>query len=407
VPAGVTLALNSNQTLTNRGSLTFDGAGASFSISNLGTFINEGTALFDNGAALHNMGTLENNGAISLNSASIMNNGSIINSGGIAGTGGIDQQAGSSFANNANSTVSVPFGFTGNSTFTNNNTANGAVTSALTLRSGTTVTLGGTLFVGTGDVQSITLPPTGVSGIVNTGNLMLSNPSAYQTNADHTFTHNAGSVSINLGLGNTWQNLGEITINAQFMHFNGTIENHGLMRFLGGASSFGGDASLTGGNSDTGRVEIGPMSAVTMASWPASWLLYSWDGNTAVSHVSSETRIFHSDPLASRWRLPYPSTITINSQPEPSTTVTAGNISGSLYFNASMLGTGTLAYQWHRNATDSNVDGTPETGAGANTSVFTIPTDLAVGTYYFYCVVSEAGGLAAPLTTNVAVVIVE
>lgn len=44
----------------------------------------------------------------------------------------------------------------------------------------------------------------------------------------------------------------------------------------------------------------------------------------------------------------------------------------------------TLSYQWYANTTDSNENGTKITDA--TSSSYTIPSDLDVGTYYYYCV---------------------
>ena len=96
-------------------------------------------------------------------------------------------------------------------------------------------------------------------------------------------------------------------------------------------------------------------------------------------------------------------TITINTQPQATTTVTAGSITGGLSVSASVTPSGTLAYQWYSNTISSNAGGLPITGAtGAS---FSIPTNLAVGTYYYYCVVSATG--ATSVASNAARVTVE
>ena len=91
-------------------------------------------------------------------------------------------------------------------------------------------------------------------------------------------------------------------------------------------------------------------------------------------------------------------TITITTQPTANSTVTAGNITGSLSVGASVTQGATLNYQWYSNNTNSNTGGTSI--SGATSSSFPIPTNLAAGTYYYYCVVSATG--AASVTSNVA-----
>jgi len=99
----------------------------------------------------------------------------------------------------------------------------------------------------------------------------------------------------------------------------------------------------------------------------------------------------------------HPPVITINTQPAATTSVEAGSISGSLNVAASVTLGATLNYQWFSNTTNSNVSGTPVTGA--TSASFTIPTNLTAGTYFYYCVVSATGG-AISEPSNVARVIV-
>lgn len=67
----------------------------------------------------------------------------------------------------------------------------------------------------------------------------------------------------------------------------------------------------------------------------------------------------------------------------------------------------TLSYQWYVNTTASNENGTEITNA--TDSSYTIPSDLYVGTYYFYCVVTATytdSGSTADATSNVITVTV-
>jgi len=96
-----------------------------------------------------------------------------------------------------------------------------------------------------------------------------------------------------------------------------------------------------------------------------------------------------------------PPVITITTQPTATTSVIAGSINSSLSVVASVTGSATLNYQWFSNTTNSNVDGTPITGA--TSASFYIPTGLTAGTYFYYCVVSATGG-AISVPSNVATV---
>ena len=98
--------------------------------------------------------------------------------------------------------------------------------------------------------------------------------------------------------------------------------------------------------------------------------------------------------------------ISITSQPASNTTVTQGNILGSLSVTASVTQGANLTYQWYRNTLNSNEGGIIETGSGATSASLVIPRDLmtAGSPYYFYCVVSAGG--AASVHSDVATVMV-
>jgi len=73
---------------------------------------------------------------------------------------------------------------------------------------------------------------------------------------------------------------------------------------------------------------------------------------------------------------------------------------------------GHLTYQWYKKANAQDNDGTPlGTENGADTAAYKTPTTLAVGTYYYYCVVTNTdtsvnGNHTAPVTSGTAKVIV-
>ena len=94
--------------------------------------------------------------------------------------------------------------------------------------------------------------------------------------------------------------------------------------------------------------------------------------------------------------------ITITTQPAATTNVTAGSISGSLTVAASVTEGATLRYRWYSNTSNSNSGGTAI--SGSNNASLTIPTNLAMGIYYYYCEVDATGG-ATLVYSNVAVVV--
>jgi len=100
------------------------------------------------------------------------------------------------------------------------------------------------------------------------------------------------------------------------------------------------------------------------------------------------------------------SVITIITQPDATTNVTAGSISGSLSVTAGVTPTMTLSYQWYSNTSAVNTGGIAI--SAATSSSFTIPTTLEAGTYYYFCEVSAAGAAAVRstvATVNVAPII--
>jgi len=94
--------------------------------------------------------------------------------------------------------------------------------------------------------------------------------------------------------------------------------------------------------------------------------------------------------------------ITITTQPDSLTEVTAGSINGSLSVVASSNTSNPVTYQWYENTIDSSTGGTVINGE--TSASFDIPTDLVADTYYYYCVLGLSG--AEPVTTEVATVIV-
>jgi hypothetical protein len=76
-------------------------------------------------------------------------------------------------------------------------------------------------------------------------------------------------------------------------------------------------------------------------------------------------------------------------QPAASSSAAYG-ASVTLTVSASVSDGGSLSYQWYKNAANSSVGGTSlGTANGANTASYSTPTNLANGTHYYYCIVTN------------------
>ncbi len=92
--------------------------------------------------------------------------------------------------------------------------------------------------------------------------------------------------------------------------------------------------------------------------------------------------------------------ITITTQPQATTDVVEGSINGSLSVVASGNTSDPITYQWYENTSATTTGGTPINGE--TSASFNLPTDLIVGNYYYYCVLSLSG--ADDVITEVATV---
>jgi uncharacterized protein YjdB len=106
--------------------------------------------------------------------------------------------------------------------------------------------------------------------------------------------------------------------------------------------------------------------------------------------------------------------ITINTQPESQTTVTEGEISGSLSVSASVDPADSdieLAYMWHISADNEvNLEEDPPVYPDETGSSMTIPTELEPNEYYYFCVVFVNDGGASGIVeaiSDIATVTVE
>lgn len=89
--------------------------------------------------------------------------------------------------------------------------------------------------------------------------------------------------------------------------------------------------------------------------------------------------------------------VVITRQPS-NESVVAGAISSTL----SVVATGATSYQWKQAKDATTVEGATVV-AGQNTNTMTIPAGLSVGTYYFFCAVSDE---ATTVNSNIAIVTV-
>ena len=91
----------------------------------------------------------------------------------------------------------------------------------------------------------------------------------------------------------------------------------------------------------------------------------------------------------------------ISTQPVANQTICTGGTPSALTVSYTG-GVGAASYQWYSNAQNSNVGGTPITGATFNTY---IPSNFTtVGSSFYYCVVSLSNSSCPIVTSNVAVV---
>jgi hypothetical protein len=91
--------------------------------------------------------------------------------------------------------------------------------------------------------------------------------------------------------------------------------------------------------------------------------------------------------------------ITISAQPQ-NAAVVVGSVSGALSVTGAIEPSGSIVYQWF---TAGAADGSGEAViAGANSSSYTIPTDMDAGAHYFFCRLAATG--ADTVTTRVATV---
>ena len=95
---------------------------------------------------------------------------------------------------------------------------------------------------------------------------------------------------------------------------------------------------------------------------------------------------------------PAPAAPTITAQPQGAVYVT-GYAAAAMHV-AATASAGTLSYQWYRNTTETNTGGTPI--SGATDPSYAPSTDVA-GTFYYYCVVTDANGSTPSAVATITV----
>ena len=144
----------------------------------------------------------------------------------------------------------------------------------------------------------------------------------------------------------------------------------------------------------------GATTNLTVLSSDASATWHNNSGTGGISYLNNtNSGFFAIDGVTVNALI---STITITTQPAVTTSVPAGNISGSLTVAATVSPGGTPTYQWYSNTTNSQAGGASI--SGETNASFTIPTTLAAGIYYYYCIVSATN--ATSIMSDVATVMV-
>ena len=95
----------------------------------------------------------------------------------------------------------------------------------------------------------------------------------------------------------------------------------------------------------------------------------------------------------------------LTTQPTSTQTFCVGGSSAPLIVSLQTnTGIGAFTYQWYSNTTSSIVGGTAI--AGANAATYTPPVFTTAGTFYYYCIVTDAGNGCGTVTSQVATIIV-
>ena len=95
----------------------------------------------------------------------------------------------------------------------------------------------------------------------------------------------------------------------------------------------------------------------------------------------------------------------IATQPAPNQTICVGGSSAPLTVSLqATAGIGAFTYQWYSNTTATNSGGTEI--SGATSLSYNAPAFNTAGTFYYYCVVTDAGNGCSNVTSQVATVVV-
>ncbi len=157
----------------------------------------------------------------------------------------------------------------------------------------------------------------------------------------------------------------------------------------------GGQATIESGSSRTGKIS----SALYLTNMTANPNLVIRNDSQKVLSLDASSKYYNeynSETPATKIIATATPEIRISTQPVSPGMMSPGKISGSLTVVGSTNNGGTISYQWYSNTVNNSVTGTIIDGATSAT--YTIPTNLGVGIYYYYCKLSAEG--YANLTSN-------
>ena len=288
------------------------------------------------------------------------------------GNGGVGSGSGAGGGGGADNATPAGAGNGGNGTNTAAG-AGGAGTSAGgmggAIQSGSTDGNSGTSPGGGGGGARSSFDVAHVGGAGAAGQVVISFINASDFNVSATPTTICAGAAVTITMTSTTLINGSYDITYSTTNPNNSTGT-ATVTFTGGTASFTVNG-LTGPTSSTVTI-----NSVTSAGWTCNTLL---TGKTATITVNSAT-VITANPL---------STQTDCQNATPTT------------LSVTATGSGTLAYQWYSNTTNSNSGGT-SLGSGVTSSTYT-PSTTAAGTKYYYVTVTGTCGTATSATAAVIV----
>ncbi|MEM0543154.1 PKD domain-containing protein [Flavobacterium sp. j3] len=174
----------------------------------------------------------------------------------------------------------------------------------------------------------------------------------------------------------------------------GTIQNPLTVTYINGTGTptyqwYSNTSSSTTGGTAVGTNSPSYLPSVyTVSGTYYYYVIISFSGSGCGSVTSAVAEIVVvSDPIVSTQPIATQS-LCQNETPTNLTVTVSGGI-------------GTISYQWFRTTTSTNIGGTP---VGTNSSSFTPPTN-SVGTFYYYCSITQSGVACSVNSNSVTVII--